>query len=280
MIDTSPLRVKRSCRVFVLGATGTIGQFTAHALLDQGYEVTCFVRPHAGIGGRTDKDAIASLLAGARLHFGDVTDPASLRRDGFGDEPFDIIVSCLTSRTGAPKDARDIDYQAHHHALAASKKAGGKHMMLLSGLCVQKPKLEFQRAKLALEQELINSGLTYSVVRPTAFLKSLSGQLDRLQRGKPFLVFGNGRHTACKPISDSDLADFLTSCIADERLHSRILPIGGPGKAITPIQQGEHLFFAARPGTEISPCACSFARYHHRHDARDRICHPTALGQS
>lgn len=33
----------------------------------------------------------------------------------------------------------------------------------------------------------------YSIVRPTSFFKSLSGQVDRLRRGKPFLVFGDGR---------------------------------------------------------------------------------------
>ncbi len=87
-----------------------------------------------------------------------------------------------------------------------------------------------------------SSGLTYSIVRPTAFFKSLSGQVDRVKRGKPFLMFGNGELTACKPISDNDLAQFLAECLTDESRHNRILPIGGPGEAVTPKQQGEQLF--------------------------------------
>ena len=87
-----------------------------------------------------------------------------------------------------------------------------------------------------------SSGLTYSVVRPTAFFKSLSGQVDRVKRGKPFMMFGNGELTACKPISDNDLAQFLAECLTDESRHNRILPIGGPGEAVTPKQQGEQLF--------------------------------------
>jgi divinyl chlorophyllide a 8-vinyl-reductase len=107
---------------------------------------------------------------------------------------------------------------------------------------VQKPLLAFQQAKLAFEKRLIESGLTYSIVRPTAFFKSLSGQIERVRQGKPFLVFGDGQLTACKPISDNDLGEYLAACIEDASRHNRILPIGGPGEAITPLQQGEHLF--------------------------------------
>jgi divinyl chlorophyllide a 8-vinyl-reductase len=107
---------------------------------------------------------------------------------------------------------------------------------------VQKPLLAFQHAKLAFEKALIQSGMTYSIVRPTAFFKSLSGQLERVKKGKPFLLFGDGTLTACKPISDSDLGNYIAGCIQDQILHNRILPIGGPGAAITPREQGEKLF--------------------------------------
>jgi divinyl chlorophyllide a 8-vinyl-reductase len=89
---------------------------------------------------------------------------------------------------------------------------------------------------------LRQSGVTYSIVRPTAFFKSLSGQVERVKRGRPFLVFGDGSLTACKPISDADLAAYLADCLDDPGRHNRVLPIGGPGAAITPRQQGEHLF--------------------------------------
>jgi divinyl chlorophyllide a 8-vinyl-reductase len=229
-------------RVMVLGATGSIGRATARALVERGHEVVCFVRPRAGVGGALRPENSAELLKGAELRFGDVTDPASLARDGFRGERFDALVSCLASRTGAPKDAWAIDYKAHIGALAAAKQAGFSQMVLLSAICVQKPLLAFQQAKLAFEKALMESGLTYSIVRPTAFFKSLSGQLARLKQGKPFLVFGDGELTACKPISDTDLAQFLAECLDDKSRHNRILPIGGPGDAITPKQQGERLF--------------------------------------
>ena len=231
-------------RVFMLGATGTIGQATVRALLRRGHEVVCFVRPRAGVGGRLHEHDTARLLPGATLRFGDVRDPVSLAHAGFRGERFDALVSCLASRTGAPQDAWAIDHQAHLHALAAAQQAGVTQMVLLSAICVQKPLLAFQQAKLAFEAALMASGLTYAIVRPTAFFKSLSGQVERVRQGKPFLIFGNGELTACKPISDDDLAGYLADCLHLPERRNRILPIGGPGSALTARQQGELLFEA------------------------------------
>jgi divinyl chlorophyllide a 8-vinyl-reductase len=228
----------------MLGATGTIGRATARALVLRGHEVVCFVRSRAGVGGSLAAQDSVRLLAGTSVRFGDVSDPASLARDGFRGEQFDALVSCLASRTGAPTDAWAIDHQAHLNALAAAQQAGVTQVVLLSAICVQKPLLAFQHAKLAFEKVLIESGLCYSIVRPTAFFKSLSGQIDRVRKGKPFLVFGDGTLTACKPISDDDLGAYLADCLDDVNRHNRVLPIGGPGEAITARQQGEQLFAA------------------------------------
>lgn len=221
-------------RVFVLGATGAIGKATVRALVAQGDEVVCFVRPGS------DRDE--PMFEGAEVRFGNATDPQSLSQDGFRGEPFGAVVSCMASRTGVPKDAWAVDYQAHSIALKAAKAAGVTHFVLLSAICVQKPRLAFQKAKLAFEQELMASGLDYSIVRPTAFYKSLSGQIDRVRQGKAYLVFGDGRQTACKPISDADLGRYLAGCLHDPARRNRILPIGGPGPAITPLEQGNRLF--------------------------------------
>ena len=240
--DAIPVRSPRPRRVFVLGATGTIGRAAVRALVARGHDVVCFVRPRAGVRASLAADDSARLLAGATVRFGDVTDPASLARDGFCGDGFDAVVSCLASRTGAPRDAWAIDHQAHLDVLTAAQRAGVAHFVLLSAICVQKPLLAFQKAKLAFETALIGSGVTYSIVRPTAFFKSLSGQLERVRQGKPFLVFGDGKLTACKPISDGDLAAYLADCLDDDRRWNRVLPIGGPDPAITPLQQGERLF--------------------------------------
>jgi divinyl chlorophyllide a 8-vinyl-reductase len=228
-------------RVLLLGASGTIGIATARALVDRGCHVTSVVRPPS-VNSTFKIAALQKQLSGTEIRWCVASDATALRRDCFATDSFDAVISCMASRTGVPKDAWLVDYEAHSKALQIAKECGVAHFVLLSAICVQKPLLEFQHAKLAFEQELIASGLTYSIVRPTAFFKSLSGQIQRVKAGKPFLIFGDGKHTACKPISDHDLGDFLASCLEDASRHNRILPIGGPGPAITPYEQGAYLF--------------------------------------
>jgi divinyl chlorophyllide a 8-vinyl-reductase len=212
-------------RILLLGSTGTIGRATARALARRGHDVVAFARRSPDI-------------AGVAARIGEI--------GGIGDalrgERFDAFVSCLASRTGAPADAWAIDHAAHLGALQAAKATGAGRFVLLSAICVQKPRLAFQHAKLAFERALVESGLDYSIVRPTAYFKSLSGQVARVQAGKSFLMFGDGRLTSTKPISDDDLAVYLADCLTVASRRNRILPVGGPGPAITPWDQAEALF--------------------------------------
>jgi divinyl chlorophyllide a 8-vinyl-reductase len=79
-------------------------------------------------------------------------------------------------------------------------------------------------------------------VRPTAYFKSLSGQLENIQKGKPYVYFGNGKLTQCNPISERDLSNFILSCIKDKTKWKKILPIGGPHQSLTPKDIGQMLF--------------------------------------
>lgn len=213
-------------RVLVFGGSGTAGQGAVRALVAAGHEVSCVSR------------APRTLPPGVHKITADVTQAMQIAGQ------FDVVVSCLASRTGAPKDAWAIDHAAQLHVLKVAKTVGAKQFVLLSAICVQKPKLPFQQAKLAFEEALMASGIAYSIVRPTAFFKSLSGQLDRVRAGKPFVVFGNGKLTACKPISDDDLGRYIAECIDAPDRRNQILPIGGPGEALTPLDIGEGLFRA------------------------------------
>ena len=229
-------------RVFVVGATGYIGKFVVRELVARGYKVVSFARERSGVNASTTSELTRQQLQGSEVRFGDVCDMNSLMKDGIRGEKFDAVISCLTSRTGGIKDAWMIDYQATHNALEAGKAAGACQFVLLSAICVQKPLLEFQRAKLRFEKELVESGLTYSIVRPTAFFKSIAGQVESVKKGKPYIMFGNGELTSCKPISEADLARFMADCLEDPSKRNKILPVGGPGKAISAKEQGELLF--------------------------------------
>lgn len=214
-----------SQNIALFGATGTAGRAAASALRNAGHAVTAL--------GRSDPKIDDIPFQRSDIAAPDLTEL----------KPH-VVVSCLASRTGTPTDSWAVDYAANIALLEAAKTAGAEHFILLSAICVQKPRLAFQHAKLAFEEALQTSGIGFSIVRPTAFFKSLSGQLDRLRDGKPYLMFGDGTLTACTPISDADLGRFIASCVTDPVKHNAILPIGGPGPALTPRDMGAALFEA------------------------------------
>jgi divinyl chlorophyllide a 8-vinyl-reductase len=158
-----------------------------------------------------------------------------LRTNG---EEIESVVSCLASRSGIKKEAFAIDYQASLNCMEAGIEHNAKHFVLLSAICVKKPLLQFQLAKLEFEAALRQqSFMTYSIVRPTAFFKSVSGQLERLQKGDSFLMFQDT--TRANPIAESDLATYIIDCISDESRHDKILNLGGPDESMTKLKQGE-----------------------------------------
>eukprot|EP00983_Pelagomonas_calceolata_P038924 1136973-Pelagomonas_calceolata.AAC.12 len=55
--------------------------------------------------------------------------------------------------------------------------------------------------------------ITHSIVRPTAFFKSVAGQVQLIKDGAPFVMFGDGTLAACKPISEANLASFIADCV-------------------------------------------------------------------
>lgn len=217
------------------GASGTIGQAVVKQLMAEGHAVTALLRPGAAAG------AALSSLAGAEVARVALDDDAALTQV-MAASGAQVVISCIASRSGAPKDAYKIDYEANCALLAAAQQTGSEQFILVSAICVQKPLLAFQHAKLAFEARLAGSGIRYTIVRPTAFFKSLSGQVARVKAGKPFLVFGDGELTRCKPISNADLARFIAGYIDNREAANQILPIGGPGPALSPREQGEMLF--------------------------------------
>ncbi|KDO75077.1 hypothetical protein CISIN_1g043385mg [Citrus sinensis] len=233
---TSSFRNKnpKDINILVVGSTGYIGKFVVEELVSRGFNVIAIAREKSGIRGRNDKEETLNQLQGASVCFSDVTNLESLEKslENLGTS-IDVVVSCLASRSGGVKDSWKIDYEANRNSLVAGRNCGASHFVLLSAICVQKPLLEFQRAKLKFEAEMMkvaeeDSGFTYSIVRPTAFFKSLGGQVELVKEGKPYVMFGDGKLCAY--------------CVLSEDKINQILPIGGPGKALTPLEQGEILF--------------------------------------
>ncbi|KAL3920474.1 MAG: hypothetical protein SGILL_003244 [Bacillariaceae sp.] len=231
----------------VAGATGYIGKSVVRESVRQGYRTIALVRDKSRVESAAEQ--YGSFFEGAEVVECDVSDPNQLLeqmetiKETCSEGRIDAVISCLASRSGIKREAFAIDYQATLNCLEAGTACGAEHFVLLSAICVRKPKLQFQRAKLKFEAALLaQDAMTYSIVRPTAFFKSVSGQLDRLQDGKSFLMFQDS--TRCNPIAEADLATYLVDCVKMPTRRNQIIDLGGPDKAMSKIEQGEMIFDA------------------------------------
>ena len=220
-------------KVLLLGGTGSVGRATARALTDAGHQVAALVRPSAE----------TAVLDGFSLIRGEATKSKDVE-NVVRSNGFDAIVSCLGSRTGLRQDAWDVDYQANANALNAATAHGVGHFVMVSAISVQRPVLPTHIAKRAVEKELQDSKLNWSIVRPTVYFKTLADQIDRLRAGKPFVLYGSGVDVQLKPISERDTARFVAECLTEPGYRNRILPIGGPGPVTTPRAEADRLFKA------------------------------------
>ena len=217
-------------KIFVAGATGYIGTSVVKSALEKNFDVVAAKREEsADFGLKHQKLTVIKISENDNSWVDKLKD-------------IDVFISCLASRSGEPKDAHCVDFKLNNLLLEKAKASECAQFILLSAICVQKPKLAFQFEKLAFEERLRNSGLNFSIIRPTAYFKSLSGQIENIKKGKPYIYFGDGKLTQCNPISGKDLSLFILSCISDKNKWKKILPIGGPNQSLTPKNVGEMLF--------------------------------------
>ena len=212
MIDDIENRIT----VLVVGATGYIGNAVVTESVARGYDVIAVTRSL-----KTD-----CQFEGAEVVLADVADPASVAE--VFNKRIDIVISCLATRSGLAKDFDDIDYKATLNILNAAIENGTKQFILLSAICVRKPDLPLQLAKLKMEDALIRSGMKYTIVRPTAYFWVFDVQTKMIKKGKPGFLIGSGDQACHNPIAKEDLAEFMVGSIGSSERINRIHIIGGP----------------------------------------------------
>jgi uncharacterized protein YbjT (DUF2867 family) len=149
-------------KAFVAGATGETGRRIVQALVEQGIPVRALVRDLA--------KAQQILPSGVELVVGDVLKPETLR-EGIADS---TVVFCATGARPSFDFTGpfSVDYQGTKNLVDVAKAKGIENFILVSSLCVSRffhPLNLFWLVlywKKQAEDYLVQSGLTYTIVRP------------------------------------------------------------------------------------------------------------------
>jgi uncharacterized protein YbjT (DUF2867 family) len=205
--------------ILVAGGTGTLGTRLVPLLRDRGLDVRVMSRDpgkvQAAVGGRAqvvrgdvrDVRAVAEAVAGARTVISSIT--------GFG-----------MTRDASP---RTIDWEGNRNLIRAAKGAGVEHFILLSiAQAATDHPIELFRMKYRAEEELRASGLSWTIVRPTAYMETWLGILGTpLLTGGSTRIFGRGTNPI-NFVSANDVAGFVDLAESDPTMREVSVDVGGP----------------------------------------------------
>lgn len=165
----SPDHYRRNCEeinmstILIIGATGMLGRPVAEQMIADGFEVTVLT---------TNRDKAEQMFGGrAAVVEGDVTDRESLKR---AIEGKDAVFVNLNAHLD-PEKYEKIEIGGTANVASVCKELGTKRLGNISGASSRgKTKgIIFLDAKVKAEQAIIDSGVPYSIMRPSWFFESL-----------------------------------------------------------------------------------------------------------
>ena len=209
--------------VLVTGATGFLGRNVVQQLLNHHYTVRCLV--HTPGGERVFRNRAVDV------YYGNVLDPDALALACQGVESIISLVAIIRQTRRATFD--QINRQGVENMVIAAREAGGvKHLVHLSAIgATGNTDYPYLRSKWQGEQEIVSSGIPYTLFRPSVlfgdgdeFLNVLAGMVKAL----PVMpVVGLGRNRF-QPIAVEDVARCLVLTLSRDDLKGHVLEIGGP----------------------------------------------------
>jgi uncharacterized protein YbjT (DUF2867 family) len=208
--------------ILVLGAAGFIGRHIVTRLLAEGHAVTGTARSTGGL---------EAAMPGARfvgIDLARATDPSDWQALLCG---VDMVVNAAGILRGSGMDAIHVAMPRAMHAAGA--KAGVKRVILVSAISARYDvQTDYAQSKLRGEAELRQSGLEWTILRPSLVYGEGSYGGTSLLRGLAGLPFAvpvpAGGPYAFSPIHVDDLADAVARVVGDPGFAGRVLEPCGP----------------------------------------------------
>jgi uncharacterized protein YbjT (DUF2867 family) len=215
--------------LLVVGATGDLGTAICRRLRDKGLPVRGLVRP------TSDPERVSYLHGlGVETVQGNLKERATL--DAACQGIATAITTATITRSRQPDDTiQNVDHAGQLSLVEAAQAAGVSHVIYLSyskNLTTDSP---LTTAKRTVEQHLMRSGLTYTILRPSCFMEVwLSPAVGFDYPNATATIYGTGHHKLSW-ISRGDVAAFTVAALDNPAACNAILELGGP-EALSPLE--------------------------------------------
>ncbi len=208
--------------VLIAGATGYLGRYTVHAFKQAGYRVRVLVRSARKLAepGPALSPAIANVVD--EVHIGDVTQPETLRGSADGVDVVFSSVSLMAAKNGLTW--HNVDYQGNGNILNEARQANVEKFVFISVYNAdQLMHVSIVKAHEDFAAALADSGLEYTVIRPTGYFSDLETFFEMAQSGRVYLL-GDGS-LRINPIHGADLAQVSIEAVKMSEID---INVGGP----------------------------------------------------
>ena len=200
--------------ILVIGATGTVGAPVARQLREHGYHVRLLVRD--------PKRAAAQLGSGFEYIQGGVEDQEVVKQALRGCAGAHLSLQAGSS----PKDIQRVEYLGAMRVVELAAKQHLSRLTYVSGMFVGaeagSATLDAQ-AKRGVEQALHQSGMSFTIFRPTYFMDNLPKHLQ----GKRAMVLGKQPHHL-HLVAASDFGRMVSRAFQEPEASNNTFYVQGP----------------------------------------------------
>ena len=220
-------------RVGLIGGTGFVGGYLVAALLDAGHEVSLLVR--SGSENKIDQADRCTIVAG------DAGSVGALQALLDGCDAVIYNVGILREFPGRGITFEATQYQGVENTITAARERGVRRFLLMSANGVKQPGTRYQETKFRAEQAVRNSGIDYTVFRPSVIFGDPHGKMEiatqlyqeMIRPPVPAIGFHTGwrpekGQLMMSPVHVEDVASAFVRSLDNPETVGKTYEIGGP----------------------------------------------------
>lgn len=202
----------------IAGCNGHVGREIVKKAVGRSIDVRCFDLNPLEVSG-LDTSSIEIVT-------GDITNLKAVKK---ATEGIDVVMDVIGMRGETKTLTHEmVEHGGMKNIVKAGKENGVKHILYTSVLGVgpDSPARTLS-AKWNTEQTLINSGITYTVFRPSGYFVDFAEHFSpKIKETGSFTVIGNGL-IRLQPLDPADLAEAFIQSIDNKKVKNKIVKIAG-----------------------------------------------------
>jgi uncharacterized protein YbjT (DUF2867 family) len=206
-------------KILIAGCNGHVGKEIVKKAVNRDINARCFDLTPLEI-----PDLNTSSL---EIVTGDITELESVRK---ATKDVDVVMDVIGMRGETKSLTHEmVEHGGIKNIIQAGKENAVQHILYTSVLGV-KPNVPARTltAKWNAEQTLINSGIPYTIFRPSGYFVDFAEHFaPKIRTTGSFTVIGNGL-TCLQPLDPADLAEAFIQSLDNEKAQNRIFKMAGP----------------------------------------------------